>query len=182
MKFRDGPYWLKGGTDSPENLFAYLGFDEWEGIFRSEYPGTPVIPISLVGVEITPGEVIVPPIEVRVVVARDDGSRSDPVPLRTTAIVLEATVPNEARGLGLVPAMISPYVVNAMGERQARRYFVTAESFSALEAQRFGLVHEVVAGADLESISSTVMADIESLAAQRPRRDGQSAEELFEAD
>jgi transposase len=37
-------------------------------------------------------------------------------------------------------------------------------------------------GVDLQSISSTVMADIESLAAQRPRRDGQSTEELFEAD
>lgn len=37
-------------------------------------------------------------------------------------------------------------------------------------------------GADLESISSTVMADIESMAAQKPRRDGKSNEELFEAD
>lgn len=47
--------------------------------------------------------------------------------------------------LGLIPAVISPYVVNAIGERQARRYFITAERFSAAEAQRMGLVHQVVA-------------------------------------
>jgi hypothetical protein len=53
---------------------------------------------------VAPGDVTVPPIEVRVVVARADGSRSDPVPLRTTPILLEAKVPDAARGLGLVPA------------------------------------------------------------------------------
>lgn len=47
--------------------------------------------------------------------------------------------------LGLTPATISPYVVAAMGPRQARRYFVTAERFDAAEACRIGLVHEVVA-------------------------------------
>lgn len=46
--------------------------------------------------------------------------------------------------LGLTPATISPYVVAAMGARQARRYFVTAERFDAAEACRIGLVHEVV--------------------------------------
>jgi len=46
--------------------------------------------------------------------------------------------------LGLIPAVISPYVVTAMGERQARRYFLTAERFGAEEARRIGLVHEVV--------------------------------------
>lgn len=45
--------------------------------------------------------------------------------------------------IGLIPAAISPYVVKAMGERQARRYFVTAERFSAQTAQGIGLVHEV---------------------------------------
>ncbi|AZT83289.1 gamma-carboxygeranoyl-CoA hydratase [Marinobacter sp. NP-4(2019)] len=45
--------------------------------------------------------------------------------------------------LGLIPAVISPYVVRAIGERQARRYFISAEVFSAREAQQFGLVHEV---------------------------------------
>lgn len=46
--------------------------------------------------------------------------------------------------LGLVPATISPYVVRAMGARQARRYMLTAERFDTEAAQRTGLVHEVV--------------------------------------
>lgn len=46
--------------------------------------------------------------------------------------------------LGLIPAVISPYVVGAMGPRMARRYFMTAERFGALEARACGLVHEVV--------------------------------------
>ncbi len=46
--------------------------------------------------------------------------------------------------LGLLPATIGPYVVKAIGERQARRYFSTAERFDAATAQRLGLVHEVV--------------------------------------
>ncbi len=45
--------------------------------------------------------------------------------------------------LGLIPAVISPYVVAAMGERAARRYFLTAERFDAATAQRLGLVHEL---------------------------------------
>jgi len=49
--------------------------------------------------------------------------------------------------LGLMPATISPYVIRAMGARAAHRYFLTAERFSAAEAHRIGLVHEVV-GAD----------------------------------
>lgn len=51
--------------------------------------------------------------------------------------------------LGLIPAVISPYVVAAIGERAARRYFLTAERFSAKEAQRLGLVHEVVPAGQL---------------------------------
>ena len=51
---------------------------------------------------------------------------------------------SEAR-LGLMPATISPYVVRAMGASAARRYFVTAERFSAAQAQAMGLVHEVCA-------------------------------------
>ena len=47
--------------------------------------------------------------------------------------------------LGLIPAVISPYVVAAIGERAARRYFLTAERFTAAEAWRLGLVHEIAA-------------------------------------
>ncbi len=50
--------------------------------------------------------------------------------------------------IGLVPATISPYVIRAMGARAAQRYFLTAERFSAAEAHRIGLVHEVVESAD----------------------------------
>jgi len=46
--------------------------------------------------------------------------------------------------LGLVPATISPYVFRRIGETQARRYFLTAERFSAEKALQLGLVHEVV--------------------------------------
>jgi len=49
----------------------------------------------------------------------------------------------EAR-LGLIPAVISPYVVAAIGERAARRWFLTAGRFDALEAHRIGLIHEIV--------------------------------------
>jgi len=49
---------------------------------------------------------------------------------------------SEAR-LGLIPAVISPYVIAAIGERATRRYFVTAERFDAAEAWRLGLVHEL---------------------------------------
>jgi methylglutaconyl-CoA hydratase len=55
---------------------------------------------------------------------------------------------SEAR-LGLIPAVISPYVVAALGERAARRYFLTAERFEAVDAWRLGLVHEIAAS-DLE--------------------------------
>ena len=47
--------------------------------------------------------------------------------------------------LGLIPATISPYVIRAIGARASHRYFLTAERFSAAEAHRVGLVHEVVA-------------------------------------
>lgn len=44
--------------------------------------------------------------------------------------------------IGLLPAVISPYVMRAIGERQCRRYFLTAERFSASEACQLGLLHE----------------------------------------
>ena len=53
--------------------------------------------------------------------------------------------------LGLIPATISPYVIRAMGARAAHRYFLTAERFSALEAHRIGLVHEVVTADALDA-------------------------------
>ncbi len=46
--------------------------------------------------------------------------------------------------LGLIPAVISPYVAAAIGPRACRRYFLTAEKFHAAAAERLGLVHLVV--------------------------------------
>lgn len=46
--------------------------------------------------------------------------------------------------LGLIPATISPFVIDAIGARAARRYFLSAERFSAEQALAIGLVHEVV--------------------------------------
>lgn len=63
--------------------------------------------------------------------------------------------------LGLVPAVISPYVAAAIGVRQARRLFVSGELFDAAEAARIGLVHRSVAAADLDA---TVERSLETLA------------------
>jgi methylglutaconyl-CoA hydratase len=53
--------------------------------------------------------------------------------------------------LGLSPATISPYVIRAMGEREARRYFLTAEVFDAAEAFRIGLLSLLVSPSELDS-------------------------------
>jgi len=52
--------------------------------------------------------------------------------------------------LGLIPATISPYVVNAIGQKASRRYFQTAERFFADKAQQLGLVDEIVELTDLD--------------------------------
>lgn len=53
--------------------------------------------------------------------------------------------------LGLSPATISPYVIRAMGERLARRYFLTAEVFDAEDAYRIGMLSALVASSELEA-------------------------------
>jgi methylglutaconyl-CoA hydratase len=52
--------------------------------------------------------------------------------------------------LGIVPAVISPYVIAAIGPRAARRLFLTAERIDAAEARRLGLVHEVVPSVEID--------------------------------
>jgi methylglutaconyl-CoA hydratase len=64
---------------------------------------------------------------------------------------------SEAR-LGLLPATIGPYVVRALGEQAARRYFVTAERFSATEAKRLGFVHEAVPADELDARVGEIVA------------------------
>lgn len=68
--------------------------------------------------------------------------------------------------LGLIPAVISPYVVRAIGERQARRYFLSAEIFSAREAQAYGLVHIVCD--DLEAMEQRCNDMLRQLANNGP--------------
>jgi methylglutaconyl-CoA hydratase len=67
--------------------------------------------------------------------------------------------------LGLIPATISPYVIKAMGENAARRYFISAERFTALEAHRIGFVHEVVVP---EALDTTVAAIVKALSSNSP--------------
>lgn len=63
---------------------------------------------------------------------------------------------SEAR-LGLLPATISPYVVRALGAQASRRYFVTAERFTAAQAHSFGLVHELCEPEALDERVATLM-------------------------
>jgi methylglutaconyl-CoA hydratase len=60
--------------------------------------------------------------------------------------------------LGLVPAVISPYVIAAIGARHARRLFVTGETFDAAEAARIGLVHATVPAADVDAAVDRALA------------------------
>jgi methylglutaconyl-CoA hydratase len=59
--------------------------------------------------------------------------------------------------LGLSPATISPYVVRAMGERAARRYFLTAEVFDAEEALRLGMLSGLVPAAQLDAAVESLL-------------------------
>jgi methylglutaconyl-CoA hydratase len=68
---------------------------------------------------------------------------------------------SEAR-LGLLPATIGPYVVRALGEQASRRWFVTAERFSAAQALALGFVHEVVAAEALDARVAEIVAAVAS--------------------
>jgi methylglutaconyl-CoA hydratase len=68
--------------------------------------------------------------------------------------------------LGLIPAVISPYVISAMGKRNARRYFTTAERFDAAEAYRIGLLHELVQSED--AMDERINEIVEALLANGP--------------
>jgi len=62
--------------------------------------------------------------------------------------------------LGLTAATIGPYVVAAMGERHARRYFLSAERFTAAEAFRIGLVHDIVPMAELDAAVNALLGHL----------------------
>jgi methylglutaconyl-CoA hydratase len=65
--------------------------------------------------------------------------------------------------LGLIPAVISPYVIAAIGERAAHRYFLTAERFDAAEGYRLGLLSELAPNEDemdarIEELIAAILA------------------------
>ena len=62
--------------------------------------------------------------------------------------------------LGLIPAVISPYVAAAIGPRACRRYFLTAEKFDAATAERLGLVHRVVASQALAEARDEIIGHL----------------------
>jgi methylglutaconyl-CoA hydratase len=64
--------------------------------------------------------------------------------------------------LGIIPAMISPYVIAAIGERMAHRYMLSGEGFDAVEAQRIGLVHEAVEEHELEAKVGALLTQLHS--------------------
>ena len=76
--------------------------------------------------------------------------------------------------LGLLPAVISPYVIAAIGARHARRYFATAEIFDATQARHIGLLHEVV---DADALDATIDRQVALLLQAGPIA-GASAKQL----
>lgn len=60
--------------------------------------------------------------------------------------------------IGIIPSIIAPYVIAAIGERNARRYFLTAEKMDAETAARIGLVHEVAPKGGLDAAAEKVIA------------------------
>jgi methylglutaconyl-CoA hydratase len=81
------------------------------------------------------------------------------------AAVCDVLVASDAAGfclseakLGLLPGTISPYVVRALGEQASRRYFVTAERFSAAQARALGFVHELCPAEALDAKVDEIVA------------------------
>jgi methylglutaconyl-CoA hydratase len=82
--------------------------------------------------------------------------------------------------LGIVPAVISPFVIAKIGPSAARRYFVTGERFSADVALRIGLVHEVAE--DLDGAVDRIVGELLSAAPNATRAAKQLARRVHSAD
>ncbi|HEX4917078.1 MAG TPA: enoyl-CoA hydratase-related protein, partial [Limnobacter sp.] len=67
---------------------------------------------------------------------------------------------------GLIPATISPFVVQAMGAQAARRYFITGESFTAEKAHQLGMVHELTTPDTLDARLDSILAELVTCAPQ----------------
>ena len=65
---------------------------------------------------------------------------------------------------GLIPATISPYVVQALGVQAARRYFITGETFTAEKAYKLGMVHELTTPDTLDAKLESILAELDSCA------------------
>jgi methylglutaconyl-CoA hydratase len=68
--------------------------------------------------------------------------------------------------LGLVPSVISPYVIAAIGAHNARRYFLTADAITADKAREIGLIHEV---AEPEKLDAAVEREVALLLKGGPK-------------
>ena len=62
--------------------------------------------------------------------------------------------------IGLIPSVISPYVVEAIGARNARRYFLSGERFGAPIARHLGLIHECCEDSDLPALKRTILNEL----------------------
>jgi methylglutaconyl-CoA hydratase len=78
--------------------------------------------------------------------------------------------------LGIIPSIISPYVIAAMGVRACQRYFLSAETFNAAEAQRVGLVQMVASLDNLGEAAGSIVTEL-----MAGKRDAQrAAKQLIE--
>ncbi|MBC7984658.1 MAG: enoyl-CoA hydratase/isomerase family protein [Candidatus Obscuribacterales bacterium] len=73
--------------------------------------------------------------------------------------------------LGIVPAVISPYILRAIGEREARRWFLSGAAFSANKAEQIGLLHEV---REPTALDAAVEDEIASLLKGGPKAQGEA--------
>jgi methylglutaconyl-CoA hydratase len=64
--------------------------------------------------------------------------------------------------LGIIPAMISPFVIGAIGPRYSHRYMLSGEEFDAAEAYRIGLVHDICEEPDLNTLVGRMLANLYS--------------------
>ena len=80
--------------------------------------------------------------------------------------------------LGIIPAVISPYVIEAIGARYAHRYFISAERFSASEAYRIGLLHDLASS--VEAMDEQIAVLCSALLANGPKA-MESAKNLIQA-
>ena len=62
--------------------------------------------------------------------------------------------------LGIMPAMIGPYVIAAMGERMAHRYMLSGEEFDVAEAYRIGLVHDICEEPELNAVVGRMLTNL----------------------